>query len=81
MEPGTFSAASNAMLRAKSPMFEKIINYFKESKAELKKVTWPSKQQTTTHTILVISISLGVAAFFGILDYFFAMGVEKFIVK
>lgn len=60
-------------------MFSKLVNYLKESKTELKKVTWPTRQQTITHTLLVIGISLGVAVFFGLLDYVLSLGVEKLI--
>lgn len=60
-------------------MLNKLINYFKESKTELKKVSWPSRQETITHTALVIGISLGIAVFFGFLDYVLALGVEKLI--
>jgi preprotein translocase subunit SecE len=47
----------------------KLINYIKNSKSELKKVVWPTKKQTTSHTLLVIGFSLGVALFLGILDF------------
>lgn len=47
----------------------KLINYIIESKKELKKVVWPSKKEVTQHTILVIIISLVVAAFIGLSDY------------
>ncbi|MCG2694345.1 preprotein translocase subunit SecE [Candidatus Parcubacteria bacterium] len=57
----------------------KVIKYIFESKAELKKVVWPNKKETTNYTILVIAISLGVAAFFGILDYFLSLGLENLI--
>ncbi|MBU4421530.1 preprotein translocase subunit SecE [Patescibacteria group bacterium] len=57
----------------------KVIKYIFESKAELKKVVWPNKKETTNYTILVIAISLGVAAFFGILDYFLTLGLENLI--
>ncbi len=50
-------------------IFSRFINYIKASQAELKKVVWPSKKETTQHTFLVIGISLGVAAFLGIVDY------------
>jgi len=60
-------------------MANKIKNYLKESKAELKKVTWPTKKETTKHTLLVIGISLAVAAFLGALDYLFALGLEQII--
>ncbi|MCX6740752.1 MAG: preprotein translocase subunit SecE [Candidatus Parcubacteria bacterium] len=59
----------------------KISSYLKDSIVELKKVTWPTKKQTTEYTILVIGISLGVAAFIGIADFLLALGVEKIITK
>ncbi len=49
-------------------MANKLINYIKESKDELKKVVWPSRKETIKYTLLVIGISLGVAAFLGVLD-------------
>ena len=47
----------------------KAIDYLRSSKNELTKVTWPSKQETTRYSIMVITISLGVAVFFGVMDY------------
>jgi len=57
----------------------KVFKYFFESKAELKKVVWPNKKETTNYTLLVIGISLSVAVFFGILDYFLSLGLENLI--
>ena len=62
-------------------MLKRIVNYFKESKAELKKVSWPTRKETINHTSLVIGISLGVAIFFGLLDYVLTIGVEKIITR
>jgi preprotein translocase subunit SecE len=45
----------------------------------MKKVTWPTKKETYNYTILVIGISLAVAAFLGALDYIFSLGI-KFII-
>ena len=52
----------------------KLINYIKESYAEMKKVTWPSKKETYRYTVMVIAISLATAAFLGFLDAIFAFG-------
>ena len=60
-------------------VINKAVNYIKESKMELKKVVWPSRKEATNHTLLVIGISLGVAIFFGILDYIFSLGFQQFI--
>lgn len=57
----------------------KLINYFKESRAELAKVSWPSRQTTLQHTGIVIVISLLVAIFLGGVDYFLNMLLELFI--
>jgi preprotein translocase subunit SecE len=53
-------------------MINKIINYIKSSIEEMKKVTWPTKKETYNYTLLVILISLGVAAFLGALDFIFS---------
>ncbi|MFA5022102.1 MAG: preprotein translocase subunit SecE [Patescibacteria group bacterium] len=50
-------------------IFDRLINYIKSSHLELKKVVWPSQKEIIQHTLLVIGISLGVAAFLGIVDY------------
>lgn len=57
----------------------KLIAYFRESKQEMKKVVWPSKKETTNYTLAVICISLGLAAFFAIVDYALNLGLEQII--
>lgn len=56
-----------------------LIEYVKGSKEELKKVTWPSKKETVKYSLLVIAISIGVAAFFGGLDWILSLGLEQLI--
>jgi len=60
-------------------IFSKISNYIRESIAELKKVTWPTKKQTVNYTLLIIGISLAVAFFIGVVDYILSLGVEQVI--
>lgn len=50
----------------------KIINYFKASYAEMKKVTWPTKKEIYNYTILVIGISVGMALFLWLFDLLFS---------
>ncbi|MBI5731882.1 MAG: preprotein translocase subunit SecE [Candidatus Magasanikbacteria bacterium] len=57
----------------------KIIDYFKTSKEELKKVSWPTKKETTHYSLIVVGLSLAVAVFFGVLDFIFNFGLEKMI--
>ena len=60
-------------------IISKITAYIKDSIAELKKVTWPTKKQTTNYTLLVIGVSLSLAAFIGIIDYLLTVGVQQII--
>lgn len=58
-----------------------IINYIKETIVEMKKVTWPTKNEAKNYAILVIVISIGIATFLGALDYIFTIGFEQFLKK
>ena len=62
-------------------MANKLTNYIKASIEEMKKVTWPTRNETKNYTMLVISISLGVAVFLGTLDYIFNIGLQLFLTK
>ncbi|MFA6593774.1 MAG: preprotein translocase subunit SecE [Candidatus Buchananbacteria bacterium] len=53
--------------------------YLKESYAEMKNVTWPTKKEIKQHTILVIGISLAVALFLGLVDFLLTIGLENLI--
>lgn len=57
----------------------KLKNYFVGSFNEMKKVIWPNKKQIKTYTVIIVIMSLGVALFFGILDYVFNLGLGQFI--
>ncbi len=49
--------------------FQRAIEFFREVKVELNKVTWPTRKQTTGTTIVVIVFVFIVAAFLGVFDY------------
>lgn len=59
----------------------KVITFIKEARIELKKVNWPTKKQTINYTLLVIGVSLAVAAFLGSLDYLFSYLLKVFIIR
>lgn len=46
-----------------------IINFLKEVREELAKVSWPTREQTVRYTILVIIVAVAVGVFLGGLDY------------
>lgn len=60
-------------------IFAKLKDYFIGSYNEMKKVVWPDKKQVKIYTILVVAMSVGVALFFGVLDYVFNLGLGQLI--
>jgi len=48
---------------------KKIIGFLKESRAELKKVNWPSREEVLTSTRVVIISILIIAGVIAIVDY------------
>jgi len=48
-----------------------LITYLRETRGELKHVSWPTQKQTTIFTILVILISIVTALYLGLLDFVF----------
>jgi preprotein translocase subunit SecE len=48
-----------------------IVNFFKDLKAEAKRITWPSKKDIKKATIAVTSFSFLFVVFVGLLDYGF----------
>ena len=50
----------------------RMAKYFKEVKAELKKVVWPTFPQTVNNTIIVITAILMVGVILFVLDFIFA---------
>ena len=54
---------------------QKIFQFLKEVRFELKRVTWPSRKETLAGTMVVLVIVLIAASFLGIVD----VGLSKFI--
>jgi preprotein translocase subunit SecE len=49
-------------------MKEKIINFFNDVVKEMKKVTWPTKEELKESTTIVIVVCLIIAAFTYVID-------------
>lgn len=47
----------------------KVFQFFKDVRAELAKVIWPSRQDTLRYTVIIIVFSLVIAAILGAADY------------
>ena len=56
-----------------------VINYFREAKEELKKVTWPSQKETIRYSLVVIAVSIAAAAYFALADFIFGLGLDALL--
>jgi preprotein translocase SecE subunit len=57
-----------------------IYRYFRESKEELEKVSWPSREDTIRYSGLVIGVVIVMGAFFAGLDWALNLGFAKLLV-
>jgi preprotein translocase subunit SecE len=55
------------------------VRYLREAREELRKVTWPQRRDVMIYSGLVIAFSIITAAYFGLLDWVFTLGLEKLV--
>jgi len=60
--------ARSADRPARSANAPSIGQFVAESRSELRKVTWPTRQETMNLTAAVIAMTVGIAAFLGLID-------------
>jgi preprotein translocase subunit SecE len=64
-----------------SSVVNQITEYLKGAQEELRKVVWPSRQETIRSTIAVIAISVAMGAFFWVLDLIFSKVLSLVLTK
>lgn len=57
----------------------RLINYIKDTRAEMRHVTWPTRRQVVIYTIIVVMVSLATAALLGFFDFLFTRALEFFV--
>ncbi|PKN51447.1 MAG: preprotein translocase subunit SecE [Deltaproteobacteria bacterium HGW-Deltaproteobacteria-13] len=57
-------------------IIQKVTQFLKEAKAELKKVTWPTPKQTMASTAVVIVLVFILSMILGIIDFALAKAVK-----
>lgn len=50
----------------------RIQRYFRETIGELRKVNWPTRQEATNLTIIVLIVTFGMSVFLGLLDFIYS---------
>lgn len=56
-----------------------LVRYLRETRAELRKVHWPSRQEAENLTKIVLIVTVSMAALMGLLDYLFSLELRGLI--
>ena len=71
--------SSSRQTQVSKNRFGNISRSIKEIYAELGRVTWPTKEETTKLSIIVVSISIVIGLFLGVIDLAFSKIIAFFI--
>jgi preprotein translocase subunit SecE len=74
-QPKPVKSTKPAERRIQISWWAKGIQFLRESKVELKKVSWPSRKETMASTVVVIVLVIIVSAFLGLVD----MGLSSLV--
>lgn len=50
----------------------RVVRYLRETRSELRKVIWPTRQEATSLTVIVIAVTVAMSASLGLVDYLFS---------
>ena len=64
----TYTPVSKTAVGKEKNFIDKSLQFLREVKVELKKVTWPSRKQTMGSTVVVLVIVTIISLFLGVVD-------------
>jgi len=65
-----------AKKKARAKKENRIVAYFKETQAEIRKVHWPTRREAMNLTGVVLAVTIAMSIFLGGVDYLFAQLVR-----
>jgi preprotein translocase subunit SecE len=63
---------SRELTQDKPKLFDRVREYLKDTRGELRKTSWPTRKQATNLTLIVLAVTIVMAMFLGALDFVFA---------
>lgn len=58
-----------------------LLDYIRDTKGEMKHVSWPTKSQAIGYTALVLAISIVLSIYLGFFDYIFTRVIDAFFIS
>ncbi len=77
MAKATGSLQDSFLIRFVQP----IAQYLRDTRAELRKVTWPSRKEAWHLTLVVLGTTAGMAAILGLADYGFSETIRALVLR
>jgi len=56
-----------------------IVRYLRETRSEMRKVHWPTRQEAENLTKIVLAVTVSMALFLGLSDYLFSLEVRGLV--
>lgn len=56
-----------------------ISKYIRETRGELRKVTWPTREESQRLTAIVLGVTVAMSIFLGLLDFVFSKGIQAMV--
>jgi preprotein translocase subunit SecE len=60
-------------------MWHRLRIYFQDLKREFQRINWPNRSETVKMSLVVITLSLVVAAYLGLLDFLFSTLLKRLV--
>jgi len=70
---------SREAVEARPKITDRIAEYLRDTRGELRKVSWPTRKQATNLTLIVLAVTVVMAAFLGAIDFLFATLVSLIV--
>ena len=58
-----------------------LLDYIRDTKGEMKHVSWPTKNQAIAYTALVLVISIILSIYLGFFDFIFTRVIDAFFIS
>ena len=75
----TTDAVKKSTVNEKKSAKERLVQWFRDLRSELKKVVWPTKEQTIKNTTVALAVTFASAIVLWGFDWIAAKGVEALI--
>ena len=56
-----------------------VVKYFNDTRAELRRVTWPTREETKNLTLIIVAVTIAMSLFLGLLDFLFQFVTARII--